>query len=184
MIPHISIISASIRETRKSHNVSLYFQSYLTANNLSTVEILDLKKYSFPLFDETFKTMASPSEKVMDFTQKVDASNGIIIVTPEYNGGFPASLKNVIDLLNEEWKHKPIAIVTVSAGAFGGSQALVALQFSLWKLKAWTIPAVFSVPNVSNAYDEKGNPSDKELSDGLAAVFIKELLWCIDADMK
>jgi len=179
---HISIISSSVREGRKSHNVSLYFQNYLTENKLSTTEIIDLKAYNFPIFEGTLKKMIDPSENVLEFAEKIKSSDGIIIVTPEYNGGYPASLKNAIDLLYEEWKHKPIAIVTVSSGPFGGSQALAALQFTLWKMMAWTIPAMFSVPLVDKAYDENGKAMDKPNSDKLAAVFIKELLWCIEAD--
>lgn len=178
----ISIISSSIREGRKSHNVSLYFQNYLTENRLATAEIIDLKAYKFPIFDGTLKTLLNPAENVLEFAERIKSSDGIIIVTPEYNGGYPASLKNVIDLLYEEWKHKPIAIATVSSGPFAGSQALVSLQFTLWKIMAWTIPAVFSVPMVSKAYDENGKPTDKLNSDKLAAIYIKELLWCIEAD--
>ena len=179
---HISIISASVREERKSHNVALYFQSYLQENKLATTEILDLKAYHFPIFEGTLKTLIDPAENVLEFAAKIKSSEGIIIVTPEYNGGYPASLKNAIDLLYEEWKHKPIAIVTVSSGPFGGSQALVSLQFTLWKMMAWTIPAMFSVPMVDKAYDENGKAMDKPNSDKLASIFIKELLWCIEAD--
>jgi NAD(P)H-dependent FMN reductase len=179
---HISIISSSIREGRKSHNVSLYFQNYLNENKLATSEILDLKAYNFPLFQDTLKTQVNPAENVLEFADKIHASDGIILVTPENNGGYPASLKNAIDLLYDEWNHKPIAIATVSAGPFGGNQALVALQFTLWKMMAWTIPAMFSVPSVEKAYDENGNALDKMNSDKFAAIFIKELLWCIEAD--
>ncbi len=179
---HVSIISSSVREGRKSHNVALYFQNYLIENKLATTEIIDLKVYNFPLFDNTLKTMNDPAENMLDFAKRIKSSDGIIMVTPEYNGGCPASLKNAIDLLYEEWQHKPIGIATVSSGPFGGSQALVALQFTLWKIKAWTIPAMFSVPTVDKAYDEKGTASDKSTSDKLAGVFIKELLWCIEAD--
>ncbi len=179
---HIAIISSSVREGRKSHNVALYFQTYLRENKLATTEILDLKAYNFPIFQGTLKTLISPAENVLEFAAKIKSSDGIIIVTPEYNGGYPASLKNAIDLLYEEWEHKPIAIVTVSTGPFGGSQALVALQFTLWKMMAWTIPAMFSVATVDKAYDNRGNAMEKSKSDKLAAVFIKELLWCIEAD--
>ena len=179
---HISIISSSIREGRKSHNVSLYFQNYLIENKLATTDIIDLKAYNFPIFESTLKTMNNPAENILEFAEKIKSSDGIIIVTPEYNGGYPASLKNAIDLLYEEWKHKPIGIVTVSSGPFAGSQALVSLQFTLWKMMAWTIPAMFSVPTVDKAYDENGKALDKPNSDKLAAVFIKELLWCIEAD--
>ena len=181
-MPHIAIISSSVRRERKSHNVALYFKTYLEENNLSTAEILDLKEYNFPIFEGTLKTLIDPAENVLEFEAKIKSSEGIIIVTPEYNGGYPASLKNAIDLLYEEWKHKPIGIVTVSSGPFAGSQALVSLQFTLWKMMAWTIPAMFSVPTVDKAYDENGKAMDKSNSDKLAAVFIKELLWCIEAD--
>ena len=179
---HISIISSSVREGRKSHNVSLYFKNYVTENKLATADIIDLKEYNFPIFEGTLKTMIDPAENVLEFAAKIKSSEGIIIVTPEYNGGYSASLKNAIDLLYEEWKHKPIAIVTVSSGPFGGSQALISLQFTLWKMRAWTIPAMFSVPTVDKAYDDNGNAMDKSNSDKLAAIFITELLWCIEAD--
>jgi NAD(P)H-dependent FMN reductase len=183
-MPNISIISSSIRPERNSHRVVLYFKKYLKENNLAEPAIIDLKEFNFPIFDNTLKAQKNPAANLMDFAEKIKSSDGIIIVTPEYNGSYPASLKNAVDVLYDEWKHKPIAIVTVSAGPFGGSQALVALQFTLWKMMAWTIPAMFSVPNVTKGYDENGNATDKAATDKLASVFIKELLWCIEADME
>ncbi len=181
-MPHISIISSSIRNGRKSDRVALYFQNYLTENELATSEILDLKKYNFPLFEESLKAQKKPSKNVLEFAKKIKSSDGIIIVAPEYNGSYPASLKNAIDLLYQEWRHKPVGIVTVSTGPFGGSEALVALQFTLWKMKAWTITEMFSVPKVQDSYDEVGKPSKKVESDKLAAIFTLELLWCIKAN--
>lgn len=178
----ISIISSSIREERNSHRVALYFNKYLGGNNLALAEIIDLKEYNFPLFNSVLKKQKNPPDNAIAFAEKIKLSDGIIIVMPEYNGGIPASLKNAIDLLYEEWRHKPVGIVTVSAGPFAGTQALVALQFTLWKMKAWTITEMFSVPKVQDAYDEDGNPTDKELTDKLADVFVKELLWCVKAD--
>jgi NAD(P)H-dependent FMN reductase len=181
-MPHIAIISSSVRIDRKSHRVALYFEKYLTENNIGTTEILDLKIYNFPIFDERLKYQKKSSVKALEFAGKIKGADGIIIVTPEYNGGYPASLKNVTDLLCEEWRHKPVGIATVSAGIFGGSQVITSLQFSLWKMMAWTIPATFPVSNVATSYDEMGNATDKPATDALAAVFIKELLWCIAAD--
>ncbi len=179
-MPHISIISSSVRNGRASHRVALFFQKYLTEHKLATVEILDLKVYNFPIFEDTFKAMEKPSARVAEFAEKIKKSDGILIVTPEYNGGMPASLKNAIDLLYEDWKRKPIAISTVSAGPFGGSQALVSLQFSLWKIGAWTVTNMFPVANVQKAYDETGVATDKALSDKMAASFLKELLDSIE----
>ena len=100
-------------------------------------------------------------------------------MTPEYNEGFPASLKNVIDLLYVEWERKPIGISTVSAGGHAGSQALIFLQFVLWKIKAFTIPATFPIAKVQEEFDDLGNAIHKTETDKLASTFIKELLWSI-----
>lgn len=183
-MPHIAIISSSVRRGRNSHRIALYFSNYLQAHNLATTEILDLNEYQFPIFNERLKYEPSPSAAVLDFASRVKGADGIIIVTPEYNGGYPAALKNVVDLLYDEWHRKPVAISTVSDGPFGGTQVITSLQFSLWKIRAWTVPAMFPVPNVSKAYDEHGVPADKEAADKRAATFTKELLWCVEASKR
>ena len=180
-MPHIAIISSSIRTGRKSHRVALYFKNYLEANNLATVDILDLKEYNFPLFDERLQYQKAPATETLDFAAKIKSAEGVLIVTPEYNGGYPASLKNAIDLLYEEWHRKPVAIATVSDGIFGGSQVITSLQFSLWKIRAWTVPAMFPVSKVEDSFEEDGTPIDKPAVDKRASRFINELLWCIEA---
>ena len=178
----ISIISSSIRPNRNSHRVALYFKNYLTENNLCKTEILDLKEYDFPLFDNPLKQQKKPSTQLLDFAKKVNETDGIIIVTPEYNGSFPASLKNAIDVLYDEWHGKPISIVTVSAGVFGGTQALVTLQFVLWKIGAWTVTNMFHVANVQEAYDVSGLATDKGATDKLTKIFVEELLAAVEAN--
>lgn len=180
-MPHISIISSSVRTGRNSHRVALYFKNYLESNKLATAEILDLNEYNFPLFDERLRFQKKPSTAMLDFAGKIKSADGVLMVTPEYNGGYPASLKNVIDLLYDEWHRKPIAISTVSDGIFGGSQVITSLQFSLWKIRAWTVSAMFPVPKVQDSFDEDGNPLDKTATDKRATIFINELLWCIEA---
>ena len=73
-------------------------------------------------------------------------------------------------------------MATVSSGPFAGSQCLISLQFTLWKIKAWTITEMFSVAKVQDNYEENGDATNKEATDKIAAPFIKELLWCIKAD--
>ncbi len=183
-MPHISIISSSVRIGRNSHRLALYFKNYIVTNNLATAEIIDLNTYQFPLFDERLQFQKNPTPAMLEFSGKIKSSDGVIIVTPEYNGGYPASLKNAIDLLYEEWHRKPIAISTASNGIFGGTQVITSLQFSLWKIRAWTVPAMFPVPKVQNAFDEFGNPTDKPATDKRASAFISELLWCMEAKSK
>jgi NAD(P)H-dependent FMN reductase len=180
----IAILSSSIRTGRSSHRVALFFKTYLENNTSVSVEILDLQQYQFPIFEERLKFQKTPSAQALEFAEKIKSADGVIIVTPEYNGGYPASLKNVIDLLSGEWKRKPVAISTVSSGGFAGMNVITALQYSLWKIQAWTVPALFPVPKVNEAYDEQGKPSDKAGSEKRAKVFVGELLWCIEAGKK
>ncbi len=180
----IAIISSSVRRGRNSHRVALYLKNYLVENNLADAEILDLKEYDFPLFDERLRLQNDPSPGAIDFASRIRTADGVIIVTPEYNGGCPASLKNIVDLLYDEWRRKPVAISTVSEGPFGGTQVITSLQFSLWKIRAWTVPAMFPVIKVTEAFDENGVPADRKAADKRAAGFVSELLWCIEAKAK
>lgn len=181
---HIAIISASVRTGRNSHRVALYFEKYITENKLATVEILDLTAYNFPIFEERLRLMKEPTEAILQFAEKIKGANGVLIVTPEYNGGYPASLKNVIDLLYAEWKKKPIALATVSDGQFGGTQVMTSLVFSLWKIGVFLVPAMYPVPKAQDAYDEQGNAIDKATTDKRAKNFLNELLWCMEAKKK
>jgi hypothetical protein len=61
---------------------------------------------------------------------------------------------------------------------------VTSLQFTLWKMGAWTVPAMFPVPKVQEAYNENGVPADKAGVDKRAGGFVKELLWCIEAKSK
>lgn len=181
---HIAIISASVRTGRNSHRVALFFKRYIEENNLATVEILDLMEYQFPLFNERLQFQQNPEPKTLEFASKIEAANGVLIVTPEYNGGYPAALKNVTDLLYKQWKRKPLAIATVSDGQFGGTQVITSLLFTLWKIGAWMVPAMYPVPKVLEHYDAEGNAIDKEAIEKRAKGFIGELLWCMDAAAK
>jgi NAD(P)H-dependent FMN reductase len=143
---------------------------------------LDLKEYNLPFFTERLKFAEEPVVSALEFANKIKSADAVIIVAPEYNGGYPASLKNAIDLLYDEWYHKPVAISTVSSGNFGGVQVIMQLQFILWKMKAITVPAMFPISNIGEVLDEKGMPADKPAFDKRAASFLNELIWFIDAN--
>lgn len=178
---NIAILSASVRTGRKSHRVALYFKNYLEQHELANVSIIDLKEYNFPIFEERLSNFTDPTPEMLAFSAAIKNADGIILVTPEYNGGYPASLKNAIDLLYPEWKRKPIAISTVSAGPFAGTQVITSIQFSLWKIGALTVPAMFPVPTIDKSFDENGTPTDIESTNKRAAVFVNELIYWIDA---
>jgi NAD(P)H-dependent FMN reductase len=180
-MPHIVILSSSVRLGRNSHRVALFFKNFLESKNLASAEVIDLNAYQFPIFNERLKYQKDPAQNVLEFSGKIKSAEGVIIVTPEYNGGYPAALKNVVDLLYDEWQRKPIAISTVSDGVFGGTQVITSLQFSLWKIRAWTVAAMFPVPKAQEAFDENGIPKDVSAVEKRASAFVKELLWCVEA---
>ena len=180
-MPHITIISASVRDGPKSHNAALHLQRMLQATG-STVDMLDLREFGFPLFHERLKFMKEPAANVLDFAARIRKAEGVIIVTPEYNGSFPASLKNVIDLLTDDWKGKPVAICTASGGAFAGTQVMVELLFPLWKIKAWVVPSSMQIPKVQEQFGADGSVlMDPEGWERRTNVFLNDLGWAIEA---
>ena len=183
-MPRIAIISPSVRKGRNSHRIALYVNNLIRETGMAEAEIIDLAGYEFPIFNERLKYQDSPGESTLEFAGRIRASDGVVIIAPEYNGGYPASLKNAIDLLTDEWRKKPVAFVTVSDGNFAGTQVIISLQFIFWKLGALTVPATLRFPDIVNTFDEIGVPANKVSADKRTAAFIKELLWMIEAKTK
>ncbi|GAA4735046.1 NADPH-dependent FMN reductase [Flavisolibacter ginsenosidimutans] len=178
---NIALVSSSVRIGRNSQRVALFLNNYIKENNLATVDLIDLCEYKFPVFDERLRYMKDPPANVLQFAERIIKAEGVIVVTPEYNGGYPAALKNAIDLLYPEWKRKPVGLSTVSAGSFGGAQVGPSLAFLFVRIGALVTPAVFRVPTVQNSYDENGVPVDKEASDRRAKTFLDEFFWLVEA---
>ena len=177
------ILVASVRDGRKSDRVGRFFMKFISGLDGCAAHIVDLRDYDFPVFHERLKYQKDPPEKVRSFAATISGADAVVIVTPEYNGGYPAALKNVTDLLYDEWRRKPVAICTVSSGQFGGSQVITSLLFTLWKIGAWVVPAMFPVPDVEKTFTEDGEPA-AEKAEGLrkrATTFTGELLYAIDA---
>ncbi|MCB9169857.1 MAG: NAD(P)H-dependent oxidoreductase [Flavobacteriales bacterium] len=177
----IRILSASIRQGRNSHRVALYLRDRIEEPGRDRATVLDLNALDLPLFHERLRFMTDPPAVAKDLSSSIGKADGVIIVTPEYNGGYPAALKNVVDLLYDEWHRKPVAIVTASDGSFGGTQVITSLQFTLWKMRAWTVPTMMPVPHVQEAFDEAGKPADRTTWGARSDRLLNELTWCMTA---
>jgi NAD(P)H-dependent FMN reductase len=178
---NIAIISASVRTGRNSHRVAVYLDNYISSTGAGNVDMLDLNEFQFPVFEERLRYMSDPAQKVLEFADRIKKADGVIVVTPEYNGGYPASLKNVVDLLYPEWKRKPIGIATVSNGAFGGSQVGPSLSLLFLKIGALVVPVSFRVPNVEQAFDSNGDAIEKDITEKRVKPFLDEFFWCVQA---
>ena len=172
----ISILSSSVRAGRLSHRVALYLDRYFERTGLAAREVLDLRHYDFPLFDERFAFQANPSERLFDFTRRLFSADGIVIVSPVYNADFPASLKNVIDLYAEEWVGKPVAIVSVTSGQVPGIATVQKLQTLLMKLEARVVPGLCTIISVGENFDKQGIARSPEQMDALVEPTIGALL--------
>src|SRR6476646_10007801 len=94
------------------------------------VEVLDLAEINLPFLDEPHHPKLGKYTKphTVAWARQIDTADALVIVTPEYNSGFPAPLKNAIDFLHAEWNNKALGVVTYGGGASGGARAGRMLQ--------------------------------------------------------
>lgn len=173
----IAIISSSVREGRLSHRASLFIKKYLEDNAIVKVVMLDLKEYDFPLFNERLQYQDSPSPATLDYVKKFNEADGIIIVSPVYNSSYPASLKNVIDLLWGEWSRKPVAVASVTFSPTPGISTIQEIQTIMLKMGALVTPTLYTVVNVASDYDDEGNPVNKEKAEKYIKPMVDGLTW-------
>lgn len=177
---NIAVLSASVRDGRLSHRVALYFEKYLTGRGLANVELLDLKAYDFPLFTERLALQKNPSEALLEFTDRFNRVDGLIIVSPVYNASFPASLKNVIDLYYKEWRRKVTAVVSVSSGAVPPIATAQQIQTLLLKMGALVAAPFGTVIQDESAFSPEGDATDPALMEKLSKPMLDELFWLIE----
>lgn len=179
----IAVISSSVRDGRNSHRVALFLKGFVEREFSADAEILDLKKYDFHLFHERLWNMPQPPVELLDYVARFEASDGIVIVTPVYNGSFPAALKNVIDVLYPQWRHKPCLVVSVSDGKTPGIATIQALQAILLKMEARVAGPLYTIVDVQEEYDVDGVPADPQRAEKYALKPLAELMWMIKKSM-
>jgi NAD(P)H-dependent FMN reductase len=153
----IAVIVGSTRESRVTDKLAKWVA--LEAGKVAEVEVLDLKDYPMPFFDESGSPRYTPDRvsvpEVKKWLDKVAEFDGYVFVTPEYNRSVPAVLKNAIDFVAYEMEDKPAAIV--AHGSAGGAQAVASLRIALPGIGVAAIPvALFFTDKVGEAIDEAG----------------------------
>jgi len=113
----------------------------------------------------------SLKDQFSEYRDSIVKADGLIIVTPEYNHGYPGILKSILDLLLKEYTHKPVALVTVSAGGWGGTRVAENLVPVLRELGLMTSPVDLNFSKVQDT-----DFSDEQLLQRTDR-FIHELLW-------
>ncbi|HXG84448.1 MAG TPA: NADPH-dependent FMN reductase, partial [Pyrinomonadaceae bacterium] len=103
-------------------------------------------------------------------------ADGLVLVTPEYNHGYPGVMKSVLDLLLKEYIHKAVGLVGVSASPFGGTRVVEACVPMVRELGLAVTFTDLNFPQVQNKFDENGNLLD-EAFNKRTTDFLDELVW-------
>jgi len=177
---YIPIIAGSTRRDRQSIKVARFVLKKTQAREGVQTELLDLLDYNFPIMEERLHLRDDPPPRLKEFGEKIGRADSIIIVSPEYNNGYPGVLKNALDYLLPEYERKPFGIVTVSAGGFGGLTCLAQLRLVAIGMGAFPIPENLAVSRVRDSFKEDGTPNDPSY-EKRAAAFLDELLWFTEA---
>lgn len=156
MKPRLMIIIASTRPGRVGLPVSEWVAASAIAHDAFDVEVMDLAALALPFMDEPNHPRLRDYEH--DHTKRwsasVDAADAFVIVTPEYNYGFTAPLKNAIDFLHHEWKHKPVGLVSYG-GVAAGTRAAQMLKQVLTTLSMVPMFEAVSIPFVAQFIDDE-----------------------------
>ncbi len=134
-------------------------------------EVVDLKDYPLPFYDDpgspAYGVIENPDVK--KWAAKVGEASGYIIVTPEYNHGYPAVLKNSLDYVFPEWNNKPVGFVSYG-GASGGARAVEQLRQVVVELMMIPVRHGVHVNYAWEAVDENGYPKDPRYAKQLQAM--------------
>jgi NAD(P)H-dependent FMN reductase len=176
----IPILLGSVRRGRQSARVARFLLGRMASDPLIDTRIVDLREYDFPNMEEPFRAREDPPWGLAEFADGIALADALVVVAPEYNGGYPGALKNALDYLLPEFRRKPVGIVTVSSGAFGGVSCLAQLRLVLLAMGAVPIPASLPICRVQEVLEGRGGLVDRSYSERTDR-FIAELRWWAEA---
>jgi len=170
----IKIIIGSTRDERVGPKVAQWVleqsQSY---RGTLEFEIIDLKEVNLPLFNEP----KSPYDREYKYnhtkvwSKTISKADGFIFVTPEYNHGYPASLKNAIDYLYHEWTNKPAAFV--GYGSRGAQDSTRQLSEVLKVMKFNVVEYKLGIQKIWEAINDNGTIDSKYITGDIQTLFMQ-----------
>ena len=186
--PRIAIIIGSTREHRFAGKPAQWMLEQVEAHGAFNVELVDLKDYDLPLFDEAASNLYAPSQSpaAVKWQQKLAQFDGYIFVVAEYNHSITGALKNALDQAYTQWMRKPMA--AIGYGGVGAARAIEHLRTIGVELQM--VPLRNAVHIAAGAFMQvhpmgedgemaKIEPFIKPASDAM----LDELLWWANATM-
>jgi NAD(P)H-dependent FMN reductase len=163
----LKIIVGSTRPSRFSEKTLPWIHSTLKNHPEFQTEVLDLRDYSLPYFDQPVGPSNLPSgtpyanPTIQAWADKINEADAFLVITPEYNRGYSAVLKNALDVIYHEWANKPIGFI--SYGSVGGSRAVEQLRTVAIELQMAPIRNSVHIQAPWFLMDEQGNLKDGSL---------------------
>lgn len=181
---NIAVILGSTREIRRGARVAKWLMPQLATREDINVELLDLKDYPLPFFDEEKSPEGLKgnytNEVAKKWAAKIGEKDAFIIITPEYNHGTSTVLKNALDWVYYEWNRKPVTFVSYSPNAAGGIRAVEQLRQNAIELKMAPLDKAIHITYILDTIDEEGNLLQGHFNERLVKL-LDELIWWADA---
>ena len=172
----VVVLLGAVRRGRQSERVATFVRQRLALRADATVDSVDLAALALPVMEERLGRIEPPPPGLVEFGAAIERADAVVIVTPEYNHGYPGALKNALDYLYPQFRRTPVALVTVSAGGHGGVNAWAQLVTVLAFMGAIVLPQTVAVAKVQDAFGADGTALDPAYVRRVDAM-LDELLW-------
>jgi len=163
----LMVIVSSTRPGRLGLAVGQWFDAHVRERGDWDVDFVDLKELDLPMMNEPNHPRLKQYEHqyTRDWSARVEAADAYVVVTPEYNHGPTAALKNAIDYLHFEWNYKPMGIVSYG-GVSAGTRSAEQIKLVAACLRMMPIFETVAIAGIGNAIDEQGQ---LKTTDGMRA---------------
>ncbi|MCC5940562.1 MAG: NAD(P)H-dependent oxidoreductase [Balneolaceae bacterium] len=178
----VTILLGSVREGRESHRPAHYVALKLKEKEIET-DLIDLAADPLPIMGHEAGYDKQAKDRIEQISKRLNKSDAIIFVTPEYQASFSGVIKNAIDHFYSEFHKKAIGVVATSAGGMAGINASSQLQNVILGIGAFPMPMKLLVPHVQNAFDDLLEPHNEKIAN-MTEQFLDEFIWFSDALVK
>jgi NAD(P)H-dependent FMN reductase len=176
-MPNLTIIVGSTRPGRAGAPIAQWFAARAKDHGGFDVNVVDLAELGLPLLDEPNHPRLGQytRQHTKDWSAIVDAADAFVIVTPEYNYGYPASVKNAIDYLHHEWRDKPVGFVSYG-GVAAGTRAVQQLKQVVTTLRMLPVFDSVNIPFYNQFLDSDGVFQPNAVLEQAAGAMLDELV--------
>jgi len=169
---NIPVLLGTNRKFRKSVFAAKWLVSEMEKRAEIRTRFFDAADFALPHDDYGQEI----KDRFPEWRDAIIEADGLVIVTPEYNHGYPGSLKAILDLLLREYVHKSVAFVGVSAGPWGGTRVIEAMVPMVRELGLAVCFTDLNFPHVQKTFDDNGKLLDSAFEKRVKD-FLDELVW-------